>query len=111
VRCHEDDRHLPVCSGKLALKLKTAPPRHSHVEYQASRALRRIGLEKIGNRRKLPGMQPDRPQEPRDRIAKLGIVIDKQDTWICVTHPLHPVLGKKRNPSLELGHFTDNPSR
>src|SRR5215471_5619176 len=56
VRCHEDDRYLPVCSGKLALKLKAASPRHSHVEYQASRALRRIGLEKIGDGRKFPRM-------------------------------------------------------
>src|ERR1700756_459867 len=53
--CDEDDRHLPICGGKVALKLKTASPRHSHVEHQASGALRRIGLEKIGNRRKLPG--------------------------------------------------------
>src|SRR5215469_7148470 len=71
VRCDEDDRHLPVCSRKVALKLKTASPWHSDVEYEASRPLRRIGLEKIGNRRKLPGMQPDRSQQPRDRIAKL----------------------------------------
>src|SRR5215471_6681350 len=33
VRCDEDDRHLPVCGGKVALKLKTASPRHSHVEH------------------------------------------------------------------------------
>ena len=56
MRCDEDDRHLPVRSGKVALKLKTASPRHSHVEYQAGGALRRINLEKIVNRRKLPGM-------------------------------------------------------
>lgn len=54
--CDEDDRHLPVCAGKVALKLKTASPRHSHVEHQASGALRQIGLEKIVNRRKLPSM-------------------------------------------------------
>jgi hypothetical protein len=51
--CNEDDRHLPVRSGKVALKLKTASPWHAHVEDQASRALRWIGPEKIGNRGKL----------------------------------------------------------
>src|ERR1700692_1006437 len=50
MRSNEDDRHLPVRSSKVALKLKTASPRHPHVEYQASRALRLIGLEKIVNR-------------------------------------------------------------
>src|SRR5215475_11863784 len=94
VRRNEDDRHLPVRSSKVALKLKTASLRHSDVEYEASRPLRWIGLEKIGNRRKLPGVQPNRPQQPRDRIAKLGIVIDEQNTWICVTHPRHPALGE-----------------
>jgi hypothetical protein len=34
--CDEDNRPLPVCGGKVALKLKTASSRHSHVEYQAS---------------------------------------------------------------------------
>jgi hypothetical protein len=33
VRRNEDDRHLPVCRGKVALKVKTASTRHSHVEY------------------------------------------------------------------------------
>src|ERR1700730_12934430 len=88
--CDEDDRHLPVCGGKVALKLKTASPRHSHVKHQASGALRRIGLEKIVNRRKLPGMQANRPQETRNRVAKLGIVIDDQDTSICLTHRGYP---------------------
>jgi len=59
VRCHEDDRYLPVCSSKLALKLKAASPRHSHVEYQASRPLWRIGLEKVGNGAKFQSMQAD----------------------------------------------------
>jgi hypothetical protein len=85
--CDEDDRHLPVRSSKVALKLKTASPRHSHVEHQATGTLRRISLEKIVNRRKLPGMQANRPQQPHDRVAKLGIIIDDQDAGICVTHP------------------------
>src|SRR5260370_22904656 len=54
--CDEDDRHLPVCAGKVALKLKTASPRHSHVEHQTSGALREIGLAKIVNSRNLPRM-------------------------------------------------------
>src|ERR1700744_6264501 len=45
MRCNEDDRHWPFRSGKLALELKTASPRHPHVEHQASGAFRRISLE------------------------------------------------------------------
>ena len=38
---------LPVRGGKLALKLETASPRHSHIDHQAGRAIRsRIGLKK-----------------------------------------------------------------
>jgi hypothetical protein len=78
---------LPVRRRKVALKLETASPRHSHVEYQASRAIRRIGLQEIRNRRKFPGMQADRAQQPRDRVAKLGIVIDDQYAWGLVANP------------------------
>src|SRR5262245_3264148 len=39
VRCDKDNRHLPICRGKVALKLKTTSPRHSHVEYEASWAV------------------------------------------------------------------------
>jgi hypothetical protein len=87
VRRDEDDRHLPVRRGKVALKLKTASPRHSNVEHQASRAVWRRSIEKIGNRRKLLGMQADGPQQARNRVAKLGIVIDDQDAGLRVTHP------------------------
>ncbi|BAL08602.1 hypothetical protein BJA01nite_38230 [Bradyrhizobium japonicum] len=95
VGCDEDDRHLPVCGDKFALKIETASPRHSYVEHQASRTIRRIGLEKIGNRRKLSGIQADCPQQSRDRIAKFGIIIDNQDTGICLTHSRYPALGKR----------------
>src|SRR5262249_55259481 len=50
VRCDEDDGHLPVRRGKVALKLETASSRHSHVEYQASRPVPRRGLQEIRNR-------------------------------------------------------------
>src|ERR1700680_3154607 len=90
MRCDEDDRHLPVRSGKVALKLKTASPRHSHIEHQAGGARGRISLEKIRNRRKLPGLAENRPQETHNRVAKLGIVIDDQDTGIRLTHPRYP---------------------
>src|SRR5262245_13848920 len=54
--CNENDRHLPVRSGKVALKVKTASPRHPHIEYEARRALRAFGPEKLGNRGKLTGL-------------------------------------------------------
>jgi hypothetical protein len=90
MRRNEDDRQLPVHSSKVALKLKAASARHPHVEHQASGPPRRIGLEKIGDGRKLPGLQANRPQETRNRVPKVGIVVDHQDTGICVTHPRHP---------------------
>ena len=43
---------FPVRRGELALKIETALPRQSDVEHQAGGAIRRIGLEKIGNGRK-----------------------------------------------------------
>jgi hypothetical protein len=52
VPCDEDDREIPVRGGELALKIKTASPRQPDVEHQAGGAIRRIGLEKIGNGRK-----------------------------------------------------------
>ena len=67
--------------------LKASMPRHSNVEHQASRAVWRGSIEKIGNRRKLLGMQADGPQQTRNRVAKLGIVIDDQDAGVRVTHP------------------------
>src|SRR6516164_817092 len=39
VCCDEDNWYLPVRRGKVALKLKTGSSWHSHVEYQASRAV------------------------------------------------------------------------
>ena len=87
VRRDEDDRQLPVRRGKLALKLKTASPRHSHVEHQASRTVRRLGIQEIGNGRKLLGIQADRAQQTPNQVAKLGIVIDDQDAGVRVRHP------------------------
>src|SRR4029450_5648157 len=70
VRCDENDSELPVRRSELALKLETASSRQSHVQHQTGRAVRRIGLEKIRNRRKLLGVQADRPQQPPNRVAK-----------------------------------------
>ena len=52
VPCDEDDWEFPVRRGELALKFKTALPRQPDVENQAGGAIRRIGLEKVGNGRK-----------------------------------------------------------
>ena len=52
VACDEDDWEFPIRRGELALKIKTALPRQPDVEDQAGGAIRRIGLEKIGNGRK-----------------------------------------------------------
>jgi hypothetical protein len=87
VRCNENDRHLPVRRGEVALKLETALPRHSHVEHQTSRSVRQLGLGKISNRRKLLDVQADRAQESHDRVAKLGIVVDDHDAGVRFTHP------------------------
>src|SRR4051794_33863954 len=52
VPCDEDDWEFPVRRGKLALKIKTALPRQPDVEDQAGGAIRRAGLEIVGNGRK-----------------------------------------------------------
>src|SRR4029077_11713711 len=52
VPCDEDDWQFPVRRSELALKIKTALPRQPDVEDQAGGAIRRIGLEKVGNGRK-----------------------------------------------------------
>jgi len=87
MRCDEDDRHVPVRRREVALKLKAASSRHSNIEHQTGGAVRSVGIQKIGYRRKLPGMQADRPQQTLDRVAKLGIVIDDRDAGVVVTHP------------------------
>jgi hypothetical protein len=69
VGCDEDNRHLPVCGGELALKLKTASSQHSHVEYQASRAVRRICLQELGGQKKRacrPTVRNSRATESRN---------------------------------------------
>jgi hypothetical protein len=76
MRCDENNWHWPVRRGKVALKLKTALPRHSNVQHQASRAVREVGIQELGHRRKLLGIQAHRPQQMSNRVAKLGIVID-----------------------------------
>src|SRR5580700_8261341 len=49
VRRDEYDWDLPVGRSQFALELKTTGPRHSNIEHEAARALRGLGLEKIGN--------------------------------------------------------------
>jgi hypothetical protein len=52
---------LPVRHGKVTLKLKTASSWCSHVEYRANRAAQWLGLDEIGNGRKLSSMHAERP--------------------------------------------------
>src|SRR5260370_35881853 len=42
--CDEDDRHLPVCGGKVVLKHKPSSRRHSHDVEQASGDLQSIDM-------------------------------------------------------------------
>src|SRR5206468_10126245 len=62
VPCDEDDWELPVRRNELSLKIKAALSRQSHVEDQTAGTVRRIGLEKIGDRRKQLSVQVERPQ-------------------------------------------------
>ena len=59
----EDDRNLPFRRRELALKIKAALTGQSDVENQAGGAIRRIGFEKVGNRRKELSVDTDRPQQ------------------------------------------------
>ena len=70
MRRDEDDRHLPVRRGKVALKLETASAWHSNVEHQATRAVARSHLQKFGNRRKLAAVEADRPQKTPYQVTR-----------------------------------------
>src|SRR5262249_52417590 len=83
-------RHLSVRRDQVALKLEPASSRHSHVKHQAGRTVRRGGLEKLGNRREFPDVEADRLQKLRNRVAKLGFVIDDADGRVRLTHPADP---------------------
>jgi hypothetical protein len=47
MRRYEDDRQLSISCGKIALKLKSASPRHPNVKDEASRAIGRAGTQKF----------------------------------------------------------------
>ena len=83
---NKDDWEQPVRGGKFALKVETAQPRQSHVEHQASGAIGQRGLEEISNRRKLPAIAANRPQQSCHRVTKLGVVVDDQDNGLRVRH-------------------------
>ena len=57
--CDKDDREFPVRRGELALKIKAALVRQSHVEDQAGRTIWRIRLEKVGDGREKLSFQAD----------------------------------------------------
>jgi hypothetical protein len=56
-----EDISGPVRTGKVRLKVQTAALWHSHIEHEASRAVRRIGFEEIENGRKFLDMQANCP--------------------------------------------------
>jgi hypothetical protein len=86
VPCYEDDWEFFVCRGELALKIKTALPRQSHVKDQARGAIRRIGLEEVGNGRKQRYIEADRSEQAPDRRTKICIIINDQNSRLCVRH-------------------------
>src|SRR4029453_16931385 len=53
MRRDENDGQFAVCRGQRALEVESTRARHSHVDDQASRAVRQVGPEKVGNSRKL----------------------------------------------------------
>src|SRR6202521_1253317 len=97
VPCDEDDWEFPVRRGELALKIKTALPRQPDVEDQAGGAIRRIGLEKVGNGRKEVSIQAERSQQTPNRCAKVRIVINDQDSGVCVGHRSYSRLNDQGN--------------
>ena len=82
----EDYRELRIRPDKLALKIKAALPRQSHVEHQAGGAIRQIGLEKVGNGRKQPRIQIERSQQTPNRGSKVRVIVNDQDGGFCVRH-------------------------
>src|SRR3954470_20164418 len=89
VGCDEDDWEFPLSGGELALEIKTASPRQSHIQHQARRAIGRLGLEKIGNGRKHLRLKAERAQQTFDRGSKLRIVVNDPDGRRFVRHRLY----------------------
>src|SRR5580692_3944324 len=82
----EDYRELRIRPNELALKIKAALPWQSYVEHQAGRAIRQIGLEKVRNGRKQPGIQIERSQQTPNRGSKVRVIVNDQDGGLCVRH-------------------------
>ena len=85
VRSYEDHRKVSVRRGKLTLEIEATSPWHSHVHHQAGWTFRsRIGAQIFGDTRKLPTFQSNGSQQAPYRVAKLGVIIDDQDTGVRV---------------------------
>jgi hypothetical protein len=86
VACDEEDGDFPVRRDELALNIKAALSRQSDVEHQAIRTIRGIGLEKLGDGRKQPGIQDERSQQTTDWGPQVWIIVDNQDGSVRVHH-------------------------
>src|SRR5690242_12284862 len=60
---NEDDWELPASCDELALKIKAALTRQSHVKDQTAGAIRQFGDKKFGNRREQQRVQAKRSQK------------------------------------------------
>ena len=99
VRSDEDHWKVSVRRGKLTLEIEATSPWHSHVHHQAGWTVRsRIGAQIFGDTRKLPTFQSNCSQQPPHRVAKVGVVIDDQDTGVRV-HSAPRVKGQRLWPS------------
>src|SRR5580704_289209 len=95
----KDDWKLPAARDELALKIKPTLPGQSDIEHQAGGAVRRIRLEKVGNRRKQPRLEIERSQQTPKRGAKLRIVVNDQDGRFRVRHPSYSRSRNRRDES------------
>src|SRR5689334_22542985 len=84
--CNEDDWKLPAGCDELALKIKAALTRQSHVEDQAGGAVRQLGREKFGHRPEQERVQAKRSQQTPYRASEVRVVVNDQDGRLCVRH-------------------------
>src|ERR1700759_5580470 len=74
--CNENDWELPAGCNELALKIKAALSRQSHVEDQAGRGVRQFGREKFGHRPEQKRVQAKRPQQTPDGASEVRVVVN-----------------------------------
>src|SRR5262249_13439298 len=77
---------IDVRRAELALEVETASSGQPYIEHQASGPLRALGLQEFRYRCECSALQTDRSQQGPKRLSDIWIVIDDDDTGLCLGH-------------------------